>query len=212
MKADPIAQAYIHGLGLTAVYATGHVRSRKVAIRTGRVPPKSALAVRWCARPLHAEVIAAWIADVHIVGEEAGSAIEIAARACGLPALDSRTVQDQAAAIATAVETAFHAAREAGDLKAVNRQYVDYRRQATADGKPIMLYPHWIFALKKRVARSAGESNAMDLTLPLWTGVAMPDRSIAIAIPSESLPESECGKVDFQGRGPLKKTDVRKNI
>lgn len=166
MAAGKLAQAFIQGMGLTAVYAVGRVRFAEVQVTVGSEPPRLAVGTWWCSRQHHAQLIAASIEPHNITRDNASTVIRATAERLTLLVADDETVRSIGVCAAEAINQVFEAGRRAGQLQQVNRAFADYRRTATAAGRGAKNYPSWLFDIKLRVAKLAGETSIDDRTRP----------------------------------------------
>lgn len=153
MGADRLVAAYIEGLNLMAVWLArlpdGSVRaghSQEPGRSVARLEGAVMLAELWCAKPMHAQVIADAAAGA---GAADLAALRDIATGFGVSAATLDEVATIALAAVAAIEIELARAKTAGDLRPLNRTYKRLRQESDAAGRSSQKYPSWFFEWKR---------------------------------------------------------------
>lgn len=173
---ERLARAYVAGLELCAVIVFG--RGQQVRVGYSAEPARRARELgkgvmvaseHWCIE----EKLAVRIVDrcAEMLGdgwletspEHAKRLVTECARELNVMTETSVRIQERATAAVASLDATIADFRRTGQMQSINRSYREYRERANAERKPALVYSHWIWNFKIRMAKELAQSTRLTL-------------------------------------------------
>jgi hypothetical protein len=168
-----LADQYVAALALAPVHVVAKESGRPIRISTAREAAAAGHALTvWCTSDLWAIELAisartklagsAFERDadrrwIDATAEDARAVLDLVASEVGIVFFTAEKISQSAAEVMARVEIEFTRMQAAGELRALNRSYREYRLACNAAGSKAMHYTKWIAQKKARMFRSAVE-------------------------------------------------------